>query len=99
MGVAYRNQPEFQKLKFALPHRELQFLDGKNPTFASLNNKTITIDDWEFSSINVLCPTFDEKKAKANGHICILVSAALLAAYMYLGVCSWKAGRWRVRLL
>lgn len=51
--------------------------DGKNPSFASLNNKTITIDDWEFSSMSELCPTFDEKKAKTNGHICILVRRRL----------------------
>lgn len=55
--------------------RRRQFLsDGKNPTFASLNSKTITIDDWEFSPMSGLChPNFDEKKAKSNGHICILV--------------------------
>lgn len=56
----------------------LQFInDGKNPSFASLNNKTITIDDWEFSSMSELCPAFDERKAKTNGHICILVSESV----------------------
>ncbi|CAM9336546.1 unnamed protein product [Pylaiella littoralis] len=54
------------------------FCDGKNPTFASLNNKTITIDDWEFSSMSELCPAFDEKKAKSNGHICILINKFFL---------------------
>ncbi|CAM9550893.1 unnamed protein product, partial [Hapterophycus canaliculatus] len=48
--------------------------DGKNPSFASLNSKTITIDDWEFSSTSALCPTFDERKARTNGHICILIN-------------------------
>lgn len=50
-----------------------------NPTFASLNSKTILIERWEFSTLSVVCPAFDPVKAKSNGQICILVSISRVA--------------------
>lgn len=53
----------------------MQQFEKRNPstTLASLNNKTITIEDYEFSTLAFLCGKLDERKTKANGQICILV--------------------------